>query len=724
MTSSHDIGRAMALQQAGRLDEAGAICRRILKANPADVEALYVLGTAQYQSGDAAAAARQLGKAAALAPGRAEVLNMLALALWRLDRTDEAERHLRRAIELAPAASQPYNNLGSLLKQRGRMDEAVACHRKAVELDDGNPNAHYNLGNTLRAAGRLDDAAACFRKALAARPDFGDAMANLGETLAALNCPAEAAAVLKQAAEALPDDAGVLAELGDVLQTLRRRPEAVEAYRGALGRDAGLLRAYYGLGCAQAGLEQFADAAVCFRRVLSVAPDHAASHHNLAGALFKLGQVDEAMRHFHVAAAADPTGPALTAIAVGIPGAPQADNRSILEARQRWAETFAPAAAETRTFRRDGAAGRRLRVGYVSAFFQDRNWMKPVWGLINRHDRGRFDVHVFSDSPADEIPPGYRPDPADHYHDTTGLTNEQLAERIEQEQIDLLVDLNGYSATGRLGLFAPKPAPVVAGWFNLYATTALRSFDYLIGDAHAVGPEEERFYTERIVRVPGSYLSFEVTYPVPDVAPAPCLAGGGFTFGCLASQYKLTPQVLAAWARILARCPGSRLLLKNAALGRPDNRSFVLNQLAELGVEDDRVQMDGPAEHYTFLTTYDQIDLALDTFPYNGGTTTTEAIWQGVGVLTFVGNRWAGRTSTSILRAAGLDEFVAPDLAGYVEAAVRLATDPAAPARLNELRSGMRSRLARSPACDMDAFARNMEALYEQMWREHEQRGG
>ena len=208
----------------------------------------------------------------------------------------------------------------------------------------------------------------------------------------------------------------------------------------------------------------------------------------------------------------------------------------------------------------------------------------------------------------------------------------------------------------------------------MYATTGMRGFDYLIGDEHVIPVEEEPYYSEKILRVPGSYLTFEVNYPVPPVADPPCLTKNAVTFGSLASQYKITNEVIAAWSRILEQSPNSSLIVKNAHLASPLSRRFVHSLFAKQGIGAERVLLEGPEEHYEFLKAYSRIDIVLDTFPYNGGTSTTEAIWQGVPVIAFQGDRWASRTSASILRAGGLDEFVARDLDGYVALAARWAS--------------------------------------------------
>jgi predicted O-linked N-acetylglucosamine transferase (SPINDLY family) len=301
----------------------------------------------------------------------------------------------------------------------------------------------------------------------------------------------------------------------------------------------------------------------------------------------------------------------------------------------------------------------------------------------------------------------------DRFHDISALSNQAAAEWIEKCDLDILVDLNGYSRIDRLAVIALKPSPVIMGWFNMYATSGMACYDYLIGDDQVIPPEEEKFYTEKVLRVPGCYLTFEVLYPVPDVVGPPMLPTGKMTFGCLASQYKITEPVVEAWSRILVSAQGTRLFLKNATLNSVANREFLAQRFESRGVERSRITMEGSADHFDFLSAYGCMDVTLDTFPYNGGTTTSEAVWQGVPVITFPGDRWAARQSTSINRAAGLGEFVGKDLDDYINRSIALARHPDTRVRLRELRDTMRGRLARSPLCDTVNFARNMESLYE-----------
>jgi protein O-GlcNAc transferase len=507
------------------------------------------------------------------------------------------------------------------------------------------------------------------------------------------------------------DPAGELRR-ADALHLDKNYLAAAEAYRCALSGDASLVEAWYGLGCTGIALRAYGEAAAALRRAVALRPDAHGARCNLAEALFALGEVDAAVAEYRRAAESE--DPEIHAVAVAsiaciAPGAAGCDNAAVLAARRRWVEL---ARRDVNLVRPNANASRKLRVGYLSAFFAARNWMKFVWGVINQHDRGRFEVHLLSDGPDFSVEDGYADHAEDRIWQIRGVPNAVLAQHIAAAGLDVLVDLNGYSEQHRLPLFLYRPARLQVSWMGMYGTTGVPEIDCLVGDDAVLPPEEEKFCCERVVRVPGSYLAFTVLYPVPEVAPPPSLASGRVTFGCLASAYKLTEPSIAAYARILHAAPTSRLLLRNRTLGEVSNWTVLLDRFARHGIVAERLMLEDGTEHFEFLRTYDRVDAALDTFPYNGGTTTAEALWQGAPVLTYNGDRWAGRTSRSLLLAGGLDEFVAADQAGFEAAAIALANAPDTPRRLAVLRAGMRDRLRTSAACDVTALCRSLEALY------------
>ncbi len=551
------------------------------------------------------------------------------------------------------------------------LESALACHRR----------------------GDLAEAAELYRQALRLNPENADALYLFGCLAYQTKNLESARGLLNRAIAASGEQPEYHQALALTLSALNDREAAIASFQRVIELNPAHSRAWYGWGCEENLRAGFAVARHCFTRALELQPGWLEARHNLARALYELGLVSEAFAHFEACAEMNAPGSeqSRAMMALIAPGVPELGNAQILEIRKTPVTPHAPMPV---------SRCHPLRVGYVSSFFHRDNWMKPVWGLINQHDRKVVQVHLFSDCAASEIQHGYRAHAEDRYLDTSGLSNEQMAAAIAASGVDVLVDLNGYSNRQRLALFTRKMAPVVIGWFNMYATTGMPGFDYLIGDAQVVPPEEERFYSEKILRVTGSYLTFDVSYPVPPVRQR-----SGTVFGSLASAYKITPYVVEAWSRILHATPGSSLLIKNKQMASASGREFFVARFAKFGIGPDRLQWEGPEPHYEFLRAYDRIDVALDPFPYNGGTTTTEAIWQGVPVVTFHGDRWASRTSASLLRAAGLGHFVAPDVDGYVHLAAALANNPE---RLT------REQLKHSPVCDTSGFARQMEAIFLQ----------
>jgi predicted O-linked N-acetylglucosamine transferase (SPINDLY family) len=523
----------------------------------------------------------------------------------------------------------------------------------------------------------------------------------------------EVSAALGRAAAEHPPHAGLALCHADALHLERRLPEAIAAYQRALALDADSFESWYGLGAAHQARGAHAAACGAFERALALKPDAHGVRCMLGEALFKLGELDAAVAQYRMAASEGEPGvrnAALANLATIIPGSPAAGHHEVLAIRMLWAQCrfngISPLPA------RSAPAGRPIRVAYVSAYFGDRNWMKPVFSLLQNHDRQRFEIHLVSDGDAPSIAAGYSPHPGDRIWQVRGVPNGELAARLAAADIDVLVDLNGYSHRDRLGLIPYRSARKQFGWFNMFATTGVPGFDALIGDDSVIPPEEENFYSEPILRVSGSYLAFRVPYPTPPVAPPPCLANGHLTFGCLGSGYKLTPPTLEAWASILRAVPNTRLFVKNPTLDDDSNRAALLGRLGALGIHTHRITLAGRSEHFEFLRAYDSVDIGLDTFPYNGGTTTSEALWQGVPILTCNGDRWAGRTSRSLLVAAGHDEWVAPSMADFVAAGIRLAAAPGTPGMLSRLRAGLRSELAASAACGSAGLCRSLEAIY------------
>jgi protein O-GlcNAc transferase len=526
---------------------------------------------------------------------------------------------------------------------------------------------------------------------------------------------AEAIRCLRQAAKGRSNDSAILHALAQAYHRNGDLLQALKVYNRLIQLQVATELTWCAVGKVLTDLDEDAQAVVAFENSLRIKNRNPEAHHNLGRVLYRLGDADRAAHHLEIALSQRDRIVSWLALATIIPGCPHATQKKILEIRKTYASKLEAGKIRSDRFEAPNRTKGRIRVGYLSAHFDSANYMEPVWGLINHHDRKAFKVYLFSDSPSENGMRGYRKNPGDEIHETSRLDNDELSALIQDTAVHVLVDLSGYSALDRLPLFLRHLAPVTLAWFNVYATSGLPGFDYIVGDEEVIGRGEEGFFSEQVLRLPLSYLTFDVTHPTPPIVAPPIVRNGYLTFGSLVSQYKITPPVLDAWAEILNRTVNTCLVLANASLDAHCNREYVFNQFIQRGVDAERIILLGRADHLTFLRYYNQIDIALDAFPYNGGTTTMEAIWQGVPVLTFDGDRWASRISTSLLRNSPLGEFVACDIREMINLAVRLAHDPATPAKLSVLRRRMRRLLKKSTVCDTVALARNMERLYRRV---------
>jgi predicted O-linked N-acetylglucosamine transferase (SPINDLY family) len=562
------------------------------------------------------------------------------------------------------------------------------CNRSvesSADLESLDADVLFALGNKLEQEERFTDALTCLNQALRKRPEDPAILAKLATTYHRAEQFLPALRAYDHLIELGLADATIWCETGNALTDVGEYAQAIGAYQNSLDLNS----------------------------------NNPEAHHNLSRVLYRLGQVDEAASQLRICASqCDSIDPWLS-LATIIPGCPKASQKEILKVRQ----TFGYKLAEcsdieplTKTRPVSKSTDRVLKIGYLSEYFHSANYMKPVWGLINHHDRTAFEIHLFSDSPADKKLTGYAEHPKDRLHETGTLTNNELIALIQSCEIDILVDLNAYSTAKRLALFLQHASPVVIAWFNMYATSGLPGFDYIIGDDHVVRQGEEPFYTEQVMRLPMSYLTFDVDYATPPVVSPPYLDTGTLTFGSLVSQYKITPMVFDTWAEILKKTENTRLFLANSTLKSKWNREYVRDQFIQRDINPNRLILEGPAEHFDFLQYYNRIDVALDAFPYNGGTTTMEAIWQGIPVLTFQGDRWASRTSQSLLQNTHLGYYVTSNITGLINCAQKMAQDPSTPIRLKQLREKMRDRLQTSSVCDTQALARHMEQLYRTAW--------
>jgi protein O-GlcNAc transferase len=657
------------------------------------------------------------GTAAAIVPAGAPDLLAAGLKLHQAGRLAEAELCYRRVLAVQPNHADALHLLGVVANQVGRRDLAVELIRQAIQRNGHDPGYFYNLGMVLHAQGKRDEALTAYRRAISIKPDYAEALSNLGIALNEQDKRDEAVAAYRQAISIKQDLAEAHSNLGVALKEQGKRDEAVAAYRQAISIKPGYAEAHANLGVVLKDQGKLDEAVAACRQAISIKPDYAEAHSNLGVALNRQGKFVEALAAYRQAISIKPDyAEAFSNLLFCLNYDDKSTADHLFATHREWDERYGRQAARPSAYANAREAGRRLRIGYVSADFRRHSVAYFLEPLLRAHDHERVEVFCYADvARPDAVTHDLRAF-ADHWLVTVGMADDALAQRISADGIDILVDLAGHTAKNRLRVFARKPAPVQVTWLGYPNSTGLNSIDYRLVDA-ITDPEgvSDAFASETLIRLKGGFLCYAPVADAPALSPPPSLTTGVVTFGSFNNPAKVSAATLDVWAALLARLPKARLLLKGKQFADAATRASFLARLGERGVPAERVELmawlPGAAAH---LALYHRVDIALDPFPYNGTTTTCEALWMGVPVVARRGDRHAGRVGASLLGQIGLTDLIAGSAEEYVKIALVLADDPA---RLNDLRYSLRPRMAGSPLCDAGAFARKIEAAFRAMWQ-------
>lgn len=553
------------------------------------------------------------------------------------------------------------------------------------------------------------------RKVLRQNPRQPEALFLLGRILLRVGNPAFAVAFLQQAVSVQPDAGAYHETLGLALMQTERSEAAVGALERAVALRPQRAGTLVNLALALKQNREYQRAVAALHQALELEPDRWEARVNLGGVLCGQGLVAEGVDWFDPGDAPEPfAAQAHSNQVFALHYLPECGPESLLAAAKCWSERHAnPLTAAAPPHLRPAQRDRRLRVGYVSADLHEHPVGRFLAPVLAAHDRSQFEIFAYSNGPrVDRLSQKLRAH-CDHWRGVAGLTDAALANQIRADKIDLLIDLAGHTAGNRLLAFARKPAPVQATWLGYPGTTGMTAMDYLIANEYACPERYAAHYSERVIRLPGSNLWCYGTPLAPDVSPPPYLNRGSVTFGCFNNIAKVGQQVIALWSEVLHAVPGSRLLLKTAALAEADVRARFEGWFTEHGIDSERVELEGVSCYREYLEAFARVDIALDPFPFNGGTVTVDGLWMGVPAVSLAGDRFAGRLGVSHLHSAGLDDLVAATRMEYIQKAADLADDRE---RLASIRSSLRTRLSLSPLGDATAFAAALEDAYRRMW--------
>jgi predicted O-linked N-acetylglucosamine transferase (SPINDLY family) len=646
------LNAAIGAHQAGDFSRAEGLYREIISRDPGNADAVHLLGVVAGQSGRTAESVELISRAIGLRPHFAEAMGNLANALRDQGLLDEPIAWYRKAIALMPDFAEAHNNLGNALRSRGDVDEAIACYRQAIAMMPEFVTAHRNLAAALLQRSDIDGSIDSWRKAIALSPDSADAHSQLSAAL---------------------------------------------RMRGDLG-----------------------EAIAAARKAIALNPRDWRAHTILGNALKDSGCMDEAIGEYRQSMLCDEKQPApMSNIILALHYQPSSTARTIFAECARWADRYAAApqgAVKSHGNPRD--PGRRLKIGYVSPDFKLHAVAFFFLPLLLRHDRAGFEVYCYAQVSASDRTTAYLRKHADHWRNICGMTDPQAARMIREDQIDILIDLALHTADNRLGVFALKPAPVQVTYLAYCSTSGMKAIDYRLTDPQLDPPGDGlEYYSEESVYLPETYWCYQPPVATPDPTAPPAMSAGSpgspgyVTFGNLNNFCKASATAVETWCELLRSVPNSRIVLY-AKQG--SHRQRLLEEMAARGVDASRVRFEGLQGLGKYFAVYQGIDIGLDPFPYNGGTTTCDALWMGVPVVTLAGATAVGRAGAILLTNVGLPELIARTPAEYVKIAKDLAGDLP---RLAGLRRSLRRRMLASPLMDAPRFARNIESAYRAMWK-------
>ena len=651
------LAQAQEYSRNGQLDAAEKLCRSVIADDPSSAGARVILGGIALKTG-------QYDAAAAL---------------------------FAEAVDLDSKQADGWQGLGITKATAGRVKDAITDFERAIRLTPGNPGMLNNLANCYRQVDQLDSAVRYYQKALSTDPAFLPAAVSLGEILVQQRKFEEALALYDQ-----------------VIARIHEGPAA----------PPDLASLYHGRGLALKGLGRVDEALACYHEAIRLKPRLAAAHNSIAAVLLARNDLDGAIASLRQALTVEPKAHLVYSnLLMTLNYLPDLSQKQLYkEALKFDAKYLGGRPRKPKWPDRSKDRNKVLKIGYVSADFREHSVAFFTRNLPLQHNREAVEVHCYYSNVigTDRYSQQFQAQ-ADHWSSIGNLSDDAAAEQIRQDEIDILIDLTGHSADNRMMLFARKPAPVLVTWLGYPNTTGLRTMDYRLTDEVADPPgEADELHSETLIRLPHGFLCYQPDEPPPEVSPLPALKTGHVTFGSFNAIKKVNADVVRVWSDILNAIPDSQLILKSESLDDPKTRERLIDAFAKNGVAEDRLELvswlPNRADH---MALYSRIDIGLDPFPYNGTTTTCEALWMGVPVICMRGNRHASRVSASILQHAGFPECIADSEPELVQLASKLAEDTQ---QLAELRSELRPKMQASDLMNLPQFTQDLEQVYRQIW--------
>ena len=708
--------------RAGRLQQSENICKRILNAEPDNADAIHLLAVIACTNRKYADGIRLLRKSIEIKPDNAETHKNLGIALNDIGNPDEALNSYQKAVSINPDYAEAHNNLGNVLKELGKTNEAISSYQKALSIKPDYAEALNNLGNAFKDLGYPDKSLESCRKALSIKPGYAEAYNNLGNALKDKGRIDESVDNYKKAISIKPDYAIAHNNLGVALREKGQFKKAIASYRKALVIKPDYAEVHNNLANALKDQVNFDEAIISYRKALSLRPEYAEVHNNLGNVYKDQGDLEKAVAIYRKALAIKPDHFVICSnLLLALNYLPNVSQETIYnESTKRMNQFEEPHLKHDIVSGNERGENQKLRIGYISPDFKDHSVAYFFEPLLKFHNKNKVKVFCYSNVVTPDRTTRRLKNYADHWMNIVGSNDKTVADQIRNDRIDILVDLAGHTANNRLKILAYKPAPIQISWLGYPNTTGMDAVDYHFTDniADPTDSNADDLHSEMLIRLDNGFFCFQPFEFAPEVSLLPFLKNDHITFGSFNNLSKTTPDVIKCWSEILHGIPEAKILLKSRPLGDKKTKEKYLELFEKQGVSSSRVELySNLPKIKDHLELYSKVDIGLDPFPYNGTTTTCEALWMGIPVVTIMGDRHAGRVGASIMNQIGLRELlVAENEKKYIKIAVSLANNIN---KLSEIRKNLRKTMLNSPLCDAQSFANKIEKAYLKMWEKY-----
>ena len=613
-----------------------------------------------------------------------------------------------------------FNILGAALQATGKFKAAVDSYNQVIKIHPNHADSYFNRGIAFQNLMQFNDAVNSFNKAIQLKSDYADAYGNRGNALKELGQLDKAIKNYNKVIQLKPDYAEAYGNRGNVLKELGQLDEAIENYNKAIQLKPDFVDAYNNLGGALKELGQLDEAIKNYNKAIQLKPDHINAYINLGAALSSQGQLDESIKIYNKAIQLNPNDSDVHSnLLMTLNYTTDLDPTHAITMARKFGK-FVTENAQMHFSNYQGlSAPKKLRVGFVSGDLCRHPVGHFLESVLSHINPDRIELIAYSNSNIiDDLSKRIKPF-FSKWKSIYNQSDEAVANIIHSDKIHILVDLSGHTASNRLPVFGWNPAPIQVSWLGYFATTGLNEMDYLLGDPYVTPPEYDSHFTEKVWRLPKTRWCFTPPNVNINVAELPALNNGYITFGCFNNLTKMNDEVVELWSKVLNSIPNSRLLLKAKQFSDKSAQENVIQRFNIQGVKSERITLEEPEKREKYFAAYNQIDIALDPFPFTGGTTSVECLWMGVPVLTLAGDSLVSRQGVGILMNIGLPDWIADNKKEYIAKSILFASDLE---KLATLRSGLRRQIITSPLFDAQSFAQDFEKSLWEMWDQYLQK--